>query len=95
MDVKSGILRLKNICEMEYIFTNSIHIYQYRNRLMHYTLNGTFEQIIKDVVGAMQEIAEFVEKEIIKDLPQEAQKDFRDTVAGYRKYAETLKKLKL
>ena len=73
MDVKSGILRLKNICEMEYIFTNSIHIYQYRNRLMHYTLNGTFEQIIKDVVGAMQEIAEFVEKEVIPDLPQEAQ----------------------
>ena len=79
VDVKSGILRLKNICEMEYIFTNSIHIYQYRNRLMHYTLNGTFEQIIKDVVGAMQEIAEFVEKEVIPDLPQEAQKDFQDS----------------
>ncbi|WP_303013995.1 MULTISPECIES: hypothetical protein [Holdemanella] len=43
----------------------------------------------------MKEIAEFVEKEIIKDLPQEAQKDFQDTIVGYRKYAETLKKLKL
>ena len=50
---------------------------------------------MKDVADSMKEIAEFVEKEIIKDLPQEAQKNFRDTVAGYRKYAETLKKLKL
>ena len=73
----------------------SMYIYQYRNRLMHYTLNSTFEQLIKDIAESMKEIAEFVEKEIIKDLPQEAQKDFRDTVVGYRKYAETLKKLKL
>jgi hypothetical protein len=58
---------------------------------MHYTLNGTFEQIIKDVVGAMQEIAEFVEKEVIPDLPQEAQKDFQDSLADYRKYAILLK----
>lgn len=62
---------------------------------MHYTLNGTFEQIIKDVVGAMQEIAEFVEKEVIPDLPQEAQKDFQDSLADYRKYAILLKKLQL
>lgn len=95
VDVKSGILRLKNVCEMEYTFVASMHIYQYRNRLMHYTLNSTFEQIIKDISDAMKEIAEFVEKEIIKDLPQEAQKDFQDTIVGYRKYAETLKKLKL
>lgn len=95
VDVKSGILRLKNICEMEYIFTASIHIYQYRNRLMHYTLNGTFEQIIKDVAGAMQEIAEFVEKEIILGLPKEAQKDFQDSIADYRKYAMILKELQL
>lgn len=62
---------------------------------MHYTLNSTFEQIIKDVADAMKEIAEFVEKEIIKDLPQEVQKDFQDTIVDYRKYAEALKKLKL
>lgn len=43
---------------------------------MHYTLNSTFEQIIKD-------------------LPQDAQKDFQDTIVDYRKYAEVLKKLKL
>ena len=95
VDVKSGISRLKNICEVKYVFTSSILIYQYRNRLMHYTLNSTFEQIIKDVSDAMKEIAEFVEKEIIKDLPQEAQKNFQDTIVGYRKYAETLKELKL
>lgn len=76
-------------------FVASMHIYQYRNRLMHYTLNGTFEQIIKDVVDAMKEIAEFVEKEIIKNFSQEAQKDFQDAMADYRKYAEVLKKLKL
>ena len=91
VDIKSGICRLKNICEMKYAFSASIHIYQYRNRLMHYTLNGTFEQIIKDVADAMIEIAEFVEKEIINDLPQEAQKDFQDSIAYYRKYAATLK----
>lgn len=34
---------------------------------------------------------EFVEKELINDLPQEAQKDFQDTIAYYRKYTATLK----
>lgn len=43
----------------------------------------------------MKEIAEFVEKEIIKDLPLEARKDFQDTIVDYRKYAEILKTLKL
>lgn len=96
LDLSSqGILRLKNVCEMECTFIANMHIYQYRNRLMHYTLNSTCEQIIKDVSDAMKEIAEFVEKEIIKDLPQEAQKNFQDTIVGYRKYAETLKELKL
>lgn len=95
VDVKSGILRLKNVCEIEYAFVASMHIYQYRNRLMHYTLNGTFEQIVKDIANAMKEIAEFVDKEIIKDLPQEVQKVLIDTIADYRKYAGVLKKLKL
>ena len=45
---------------MKYVFTSSIHIYQYRKRLMHYTLISTFEQIIEDVANAMKEIAEFV-----------------------------------
>lgn len=62
---------------------------------MHYTLNGTFEQIIKDVADAMKEIAEFVEKEIIKDLPQEAKEDFQGSIAYYRKYVATLNELKL
>lgn len=92
---KSGISRLKNICEIKYSFTASIHIYQYRNRLMHYTLNGTFEQIIRDVSDAMKEIAEFVEKEIIGELPQEAQNDFEMTIVRYREYATILKELKL
>ena len=37
----------------------------------------------------------FVDTEIIKDLPQEVQKVFIDTIADYRKYAGVLKKLKL
>ena len=56
---------------------------------MHYTLNSTFEQLIKDVADSMKEIVEFVEQEIIKDLPQEVQKDFRDSAVGYRKYVGT------
>ena len=95
VDVKSGISRLKNICEIKYSFIASIHIYQYRNRLLHYTLNGTFEQIIRDVSDAMKEIAEFVEKEIIGELPQEAQNDFETTIVSYREYATILKELKL
>lgn len=95
VDVKSGILRLKNICETEYVFTASIRIYQYRNRLMHYTLIETFEQIIKDVAAALREIAEFVEREIIKDLPQEAQSDFQNSIMDYKKYAAALEELHL
>ena len=95
VDVKSGISRLKNICEVKYVFTSSIHIYQYRNRLMHYTLISTFEQIIEDVANAMKEIAEFVEKEVIEDLPKEAQKDFQSSIADYRKYAVILKEFKI
>lgn len=95
VDIKSGISRLKNICEIEYPFMASMRIYQYRNRLMHYTLNGIFEQIIKDVAGAMREVAEFVEKEILGDLPEEAQEEFQQSIADYREYAETLDKLKM
>lgn len=50
---------------MKYVFTSSIHIYQYRNRLMHYTLISTFEQIIEDVANAMKEIEEFIKKEAL------------------------------
>lgn len=80
VDIKSGISRLKNVCEIEYPFIASTRICQYRNRLMHYTLNGTFEQIIKNIVAAMNEVAEFVDIEIIRDLPKEAQKDFKNYI---------------
>ncbi len=72
---------------MKYVFTSSIHIYQYRKRLMHYTLISTFKQIIEDVDNAMKESVEFVEKE--------AQKDFQSLIANYRKYAAILKEFKL
>lgn len=65
VDVKSEIFRLKNIYEMEYLFTDYIHVYQYKNILMNYIPIGTFKQIIRDVSDAVKEIAEFVEKEII------------------------------
>ena len=50
--------------DTKYPFIASTRIYEYRNRLMHYTLNSTFEQLIKDVAEAMNEVAEFVESEI-------------------------------
>lgn len=56
---------------------------------------STFEQIIEDVANAMKEIAEFVEKEVIEDLPKETQKDFQSSIADYRKYAAILKEFKL
>lgn len=43
----------------------------------------------------MKEIAEFVEKEIIGELPQEAQNDFETTIVLYRVNATILKELKL
>ena len=95
VDVKSGILRLKNICEINCRFDSSINICKYRNKLMHYTLNGTFEHIIKDVANSMSEIAKFVEEDIMENLPEGAQKDFKDSANDYRKYAEMLKELKL
>ena len=50
---------------------------------------------MKDVANAMKEIAEFVEKEVIEDLPKEAQKDFQSSIADYRKYAVILKEFKI
>ena len=52
---------------------------------MHYTLNCTFDEIRKDMANSLKEIAEFVEKEIIEYLSQEAQKDFQDSIVDYRK----------
>lgn len=95
VDFKSGISRLRNICDMKYVFVSSLNIYQYRNRLMHFTLISTFERIIDDVADAMIEIAEFVEKEVVEDLPKEAQEDFLSSIADYRRYAVILKELKL
>lgn len=95
VDIKSGILRLMNVCGVDNTFVASMHIYQYRNRLMHYTLNCTFEEIRKDVANSLKEIAEFVEKEIIEYLPQGAQKDFQDSIVDYRKKAGILKNLKI
>lgn len=66
-----------------------------KNRLMHYTLNSTFEQIIKDVVEAMGEVAEFVDIEIMQYLPENAQEDFKNSIDNYRKYAKVLNELKM
>lgn len=95
VDIKEGICRLKNICDVKYLFVACTRIYQYRNRLMHYTLNSTFEQIIKDVVEAMGEVAEFVEIEIMQYLPENAQEDFKNSIDNYRKYAKVLNELKM
>ena len=95
VDIKSGTYRLKNICDVKCSFVASTRIYQYRNRLMHYTLNGTFEQIIKDVVETMGEVAEFVEIEIMQYLPKEAQEDFKNSIDNYKKYAKVLRGLKI
>lgn len=90
VDIKAGISRLKNLCEIQSSFTASIHIYQYRNHLMHYTLTGMVEQILKDISNSMLEISVFIEEEIISFLPPAAVKDFKDTIESYRIYANTL-----
>ena len=95
VDFKSGISRLKNICEIRYPFIASTHIYQYRNRLIHYTLNNTYGQLIKDVAEAMNEVAEFVENEIMQELPDEAKKNFQNTITDYRNYTKILNELKI
>lgn len=95
VDIKSGISRLRNIYKIRYPFVASTQIYQYRNRLIHYALNGIFEQIINDVAEAMNQVAEFVENEIMQDLPEAAQKDFQNSIANYRDYAKVLSELKM
>lgn len=66
--MKHIILNLANCLELLVKY----RLEQDRNRLMHYTLISTFEKIIEDVADAMKEIAEFVEKEVVEDLPKEA-----------------------
>lgn len=47
------------------------------------------------MANSLKEIAEFVEKEIIEYLPQEAQKDFQDSIVDCRKNEGILKNLKI
>ncbi|RGD74563.1 hypothetical protein [Anaerofustis stercorihominis] len=93
VDIKSGIIRLESICGINCSFSACKKIYQYRNRLMHYTLNSIFEQIIKDLSDAMCEITKFMEGEIIGYLPEEAINDFMKSIYENKKYVNKLKKL--
>lgn len=94
VDFKSGLGRLKNICDIQLSFTASMEVYQLRNRLMHYTLNNiSFSQIVKIISMSMLEIIEFVNKEIIQCLPQDAIEDFKNSIIMYKSNADLLNKL--
>ncbi len=95
VDIKSGINRLKNICDVNFLFKSSMNIYKYRNRLIHYTLNGEFEQILRDIAGSMEEISNFVQKEIMDKLPKNAKDDFDGTIKDYKEKATALRALDL
>jgi hypothetical protein len=88
VDFKAGISRIQNIIGIKYDFSACKHIYQYRNNLMHYTLNNTYECILKDISGAMCEIVEFVNNEIVNLLPTEATEDFAESMNEYIKNAK-------
>lgn len=94
VDFKSGLGRLKNICDIQLSFTASMEVYQLRNRLMHYTLNNIpLSQIVKIISMSMLEIIEFVNKEIIQCLPQDAIEDFKNSIIMYKSNADLLNKL--
>lgn len=90
VDIKTGITRLKNICEIDYPFEASNKIHQYRNKLMHYTLVEDYKTLLVELANSMLEIREFSRKEVIKIIPQEAKTDFRDSLRAYKKNAEKL-----
>lgn len=95
VDIKSAICRLQNICEIEHDFSASKIIQQYRNRIMHYTLNGTTETIINNIANSMREIKVFVEEEIMDSLPEGAKQDFEKAMKEYSDNANKLDSLKV
>ena len=94
VDIKSAISRVQNICGVEQDFNAIKIVQQYRNRIMHYTLCGTTEEIIKNIANSMREIKMFVETEIIESLPEEAKQDFEKAMKDYSDNANRLEELK-
>ncbi len=85
VDIESGILRLKNICELNYNFKYLRKICNYRNRLMHYTLRFTnMIEIINTIGNGILELSNFFETEIKELLPMESQDDFVEVIKHYK-----------
>lgn len=94
-----GIERLQNLCGIDTskYFTASQQLQKYRNRIVHFTLNDNFETILKTVMGAIDDIQNFIHDEIflyidnndaIEDIERELnelvsyQKDMRIIISG-------------
>lgn len=94
IDLKSGIKRLQNICNIKHDFTESEQIYKYRNSLMHYTLKtDSFEQVIKRIALSMCEVISFINEEIMRSIPEAAINDFANSIKEYQRYSDLLLKI--
>lgn len=81
VDIANGILRLKNICGMNYNFKNLKKVCNFRNCLVHYTLKSVnIIEVINTISKGIREFKKFFENEIIEILPKEAKKDFNDAL---------------
>lgn len=96
VDIESGVLRLKNICDLNYDFKNLRKICNFRNCLIHFTLRRTnIIEVINTISKAIIELKQFFDNEIYEYLPGEAKKDFKDIFESLKKYCEEINVLSM
>lgn len=91
-----GIERLRNLCEIDTqkYFTASQQLQKYRNRVVHFTLNDNFGDILKEVMGTIAEIYNFACDEVIPFIENEdAIKDIKSELNELSTFQEKIKEL--
>lgn len=96
VDIESGVLRLKNICELNYDFKNLRKICNFRNCLIHFTLRRVnIIEVINTISNGILELKQFFENEIYECLPEEAKKDFKSVLESLKNHCEDLNVLSM
>lgn len=96
IDIESGVLRLKNICELNYDFKNLRKICNFRNCLIHFTLRRVnIIEVINTISNGILELKQFFENEIYECLPEEAKKDFKSVFESLKNHCEGLNVLSM
>lgn len=96
VDIESGVLRLKNICELNYDFKNLRKICNFRNCLIHFTLRKmNIIEVINTINNGIIELKQFFKNEIYECLPEEAKKDFKNVLKSLENHCEDLNVLSM